>query len=90
MAEGTVTATSDIDLMVIGATTIRRLAVALRHVAEQVGREVSPHLLSEEELTQRLARGDHFATHVIAGPKLFVVGTEDEFEAMGSARLAGA
>lgn len=89
-AEGTTTAASDIDLMVIGPTTIRRLAVALHDVAEQVGREVNPHVLSENELRHRLASGDHFATHVIAGPKLFVVGTEDEFEAMGSARLAQA
>lgn len=90
VAEGTSTANSDVDLMVIGSTTIRRLAVALQGVAEQIGREVNPHVLTEDELKRRLARGEHFATHVISGPKLFVVGTEDEFAAMGSERLAEA
>lgn len=90
VAEGTASATSDVDLMVVGSTTIRRLVVALKGVADQVGRVVNPHLLSVDELKERLAHGDHFATHVIAGPKLFVVGTEDEFAAMGSERLAEA
>lgn len=88
VADGTSTATSDIDLLVIGRLTLRKLALDLHGAAERIGREINPHVLTEDEYRERLDRGDHFVTHVIAGPKLFVIGTKDDLEAVGSARLA--
>ncbi len=81
-------ASSDIDLLVIGGLTLRELATALQGAAERVGREINPHRLTEEEYRQRLERGDHFVTHVIAGPKIFVVGSQDDLAAMAGQRLA--
>jgi predicted nucleotidyltransferase len=51
---------SDVDLMIIGRLTNRELAVLLRGVAEQLGREINPHIFNQEELTRRLTNRDHF------------------------------
>jgi len=83
VARGDTRAESDVDLMVIGPVGLRRLTQLLSGVAEKLGREVNPHILAPEELKERKQQGDHFVTSVLAAPKLFVKGTEDELAAMG-------
>ncbi len=39
--------------------------------------------MKEAEYRKRLKAKDHFVTHVLDGPKLFIIGTKDDFEAMG-------
>jgi len=77
------TATSDLDLMVIGNIGLRKLTSLLSGFAEQVGREINPHIMTQAEYRKRIKSKDHFAAHVLDGPKLFVVGTENDFEAVG-------
>jgi len=74
---------SDVDLMVIGNTGLRKLSEALSGVPERIGREVNPHALSPAEFRRRLRRGDHLATRAMESPKLFVIGTGHELAAMG-------
>jgi predicted nucleotidyltransferase len=74
---------SDVDLMVIGKIGLRQLTNLLRGISEQVGREINPHIMTEEEYVQRVRAQDHFVSHVLKGPKMFIIGTEHEFEAMG-------
>jgi predicted nucleotidyltransferase len=82
VARGEEKADSDIDLMVIGPVGLRRLTAMLSGVAEEVGREINPHVLTQEEFLRRKASREHLVTRVLAGPKLFVVGEPDEFEGM--------
>ena len=77
------TAGSDVDLMVIGGGGLRKLTSLLSGVTERIGREVNPHIMTEAEYQKRVKAKDHFVTHVLDGPKLFIVGTENDFEAMG-------
>ncbi len=88
LAGGIATATSDVDLMVVGSLGLRELATILEGTAEKVGREINPHVLTETEYRDRCQRGDHFVANVLSGPRLFVVGNQDDIEAMGRARLA--
>ena len=74
---------SDIDLMVIGKIGLRKLISLLSGLSEQVGREINPHVMTESEYSKRVKSKDHFATHVLDGPKLFIVGTENDLETMG-------
>jgi len=83
VARGETRAESDVDLMVIGSVGLRRLTQLLSGVAEKLGREINPHILTPEEFKERKRQGDHFLTSVLASPRLFVKGTEDEFVAMG-------
>ncbi len=77
------TSDSDVDLMVIGNVGLRRLASMLSGIPEQIGREVNPHAMTETEYKRRLKAKDHLVTNVLDGPKMFVVGAEDDLAAMG-------
>lgn len=81
-------AESDIDLMIIGSATHRDLASALRAAGERIGREINPHFFNAAELTRRVAAKDRFLGDVIAKPKLFIIGDENEFTDLVGRRLA--
>lgn len=83
IASGAEKAHSDVDLMVIGEIGLRQLGKCLSSVAARIGREINPHILSAKEFAKRKKARDHFLTAVLAAPKLFVVGNENELEAMG-------
>jgi predicted nucleotidyltransferase len=83
VATGEEKAGSDVDLMVVGTLTMRELTKRLSGVAERLGREVNPHILSPGEFARRRKEGDHFLTTVLRGPKLFVIGDEHELTGLG-------
>ena len=74
---------SDIDLMIIGDIGLRKLTGLLMDVSEKLGREINPYRLTESEFIKRKREKDHFLQEVLASPKIFITGTEDELEAMG-------
>ena len=83
-------AESDVDLMIVGSATHRELASALRAAGERIGRAINPHFFEPAELTRRLKAKDHFLGDVIAKPKLFIIGDENEFTARVGRRVAPA
>lgn len=83
VAAGTETAESDIDLMVIGTVSLRRLSKLLSGLATRIGREINPHVFTVEEFAQRRQARDHFLSTVLVAPKLFVIGNEDELTRLG-------
>ncbi len=82
-AAGTTGALSDVDLMVVGKISLRQVAKLLSGIEARVGREVIPFILTPEELRRRKQGRDHFLTTVLAGPRLWVIGNEDELAGMG-------
>lgn len=88
VAAGAENAESDIDLIVIGSLSLRQLSRLLSGVAARVGREINPHVFAVEEFTRRIKARDHFISTVLAAPKLFVIGNEDELTTMGRERMA--
>jgi predicted nucleotidyltransferase len=83
LASGTEKAQSDVDLMVIGNVSLRQLGRLLSGVATRLGREINPHVMTTQEVARRRKARDHFLTSVLSAPRLFVIGNEDELEAMG-------
>lgn len=83
MAANCDTASSDVDLMIIGKVGLRKVVGWLSGVSEQIEREVNPHTMSVDEYQTRRANAEHFITSVINSPKLFVVGNADELEGLG-------
>ena len=76
------TATSDIDLMIVSdKLTYADVVSALHPLAERLGREVNPTLYSRAELRKRHAAGNAFVERVLAQPKLWVIGGEDDLAA---------
>lgn len=75
---------SDVDLMVIGEIGFRELTSNLSGTSATIGREINPHVMTADEYRRRVESDDHFVKNVLAGPKLFIVGTDDELAAMGT------
>jgi predicted nucleotidyltransferase len=83
IARGEEEAGSDVDLMVIGRLGLRDLSRLLSGIEEKIGREVNPHVLNEEEFRKRVRAKEHFVSRVMESPKIFIVGSPHELEAMG-------
>lgn len=82
VANGSAGATSDIDLLVVGNLGLRKLSALLSGLSHTLGREINPHILTPAEFARRVGQQDHFVTSVLAAPRLFVKGSQDELEAM--------
>lgn len=83
IATGEETAGSDVDLLVIGDIGLRALSELLSGCSEVIGREVNPYVMTRDEYRKRVASDEHFISHVLKSPKLFVVGTDHDLKAMG-------
>lgn len=73
---------SDLDLMIIGALGLREASRLISGLADQIGREINPHVMSLTEFKRRKENQDHFLTRVLAEPKIFFIGDPHEFEEM--------
>lgn len=89
VASGKADAASDVDVLVIGEVTSSELVEVLGPLQNRIGREVNPAVYPLAEFQEKTAMGHRFLTSVIAGPKLFLIGTQNELEHLASLRLAG-
>lgn len=77
-------------MLVIGEVGFGELARCLRGVQQRLGREVNPTVYRPGELARKLAQGHHFLTQVLAGPKIYLVGDEDELRRLAEIRVDSA
>lgn len=89
IAAGEQQPSSDVDLMIIGDIELRSVVPVVRQIEAQVGREVNPTIYRPEDFRQRLAAGEHFLSRIIAGPRIMVVGGEDELAGLAGQSVAG-
>jgi len=76
------TATSDIDLMVVSdRLTYADVFEALEPVTAKLGRTINPTVYSRRELAKRRREANAFVTRVLAQPKLWIIGTENDLAA---------
>jgi len=76
------TAGSDIDLMVVSdSLSYADLFGALEDVATRLGRTVNPSIYTRQELARRIKQKNAFVTRVLAQPKVWLIGGEDELAA---------
>jgi predicted nucleotidyltransferase len=80
MAGGEFKRGSDVDVMVIGDTPFAEIVAALSSVQETLAREINPTVYAFEEFRSKLAENHHFLKIVLNGPKLFLIGDENELE----------
>ncbi len=84
MAEGTDDSQSDVDVMVIGDIGLRGLSGRLSGPQLEIKREINPIVWSPRDLRKRLEEDHYFARSVMRGPKVFLVGGEDELERLAA------
>lgn len=75
------TASSDIDLLLISDNlTYAELYPSLEKAEKQLHRTINPTFYSPFEWLRKKKSGNHFIQQIIKQPKIFIVGTIDEFE----------
>ncbi len=76
------TASSDIDLMVVSDhITYADVFAALEPITSRLGRLVNPTVYTTKDFVRRRKQGNAFLTRVVAQPKVWVIGGEDELPA---------
>ena len=79
LAKGTDTAASDIDLMVVSdSLTYAEVFGALEPATVTLGRTVNPSVYTQKELARRVKEGNAFVKRVLAQPKLWLIGGDDD------------
>lgn len=78
MASGKETSGSDVDLLLVGDAGYSDVVKALYPAQETLGREINPKLFKAVEWKKMCESQDGFIKDVMAKPKLFVLGTNDE------------
>lgn len=76
------TASSDVDLMVVSDdVTYADVFGLLESVSAELRRTVNPTVYTRKELTKRIKEANPFVTRVLAQPKVWIYGSEDELAA---------
>lgn len=77
-------ANSDVDILVVGDITSRKLSAAVREAEALLNREVNYTLYRPEELRSKLQEGDGFLQNVLGSPKIFLIGDENALRAFAA------
>lgn len=78
VARGEQQSNSDVDVMLVGSLGFADAVQVLHPVQATLQREINPVVYSLDEFRRRAASDDSFVREVLAQPKLFVVGNENE------------
>lgn len=82
------TAKSDIDVLIVGDIKFSEAALALSAAEERVRRHVNPNVYSKAELRAKLKEKSGFIERVMAEPKLFLIGNDDDLGKLAGHRQA--
>ncbi|WP_419570720.1 nucleotidyltransferase domain-containing protein [Rheinheimera sp.] len=77
-ASGKATASSDIDLLLVGDLSFADAVKLLYPLQQQLGREINPKLYSVPEWIQAQASNSGFITELLTSPLLMVLGDKDD------------
>jgi len=81
VAKGSATASSDVDLLLVADDlTLEDVHRALEPLEARLGRRIDPTLYTRDELSRRSASGHPFLRKVLAGPRMVLIGSEDDIE----------
>jgi len=87
VARGEEKASSDIDLMVIGAVSLDEVLDAVAPLEKQLRRPVNPTIYTLKDLKARFHEGNHFLQSLKKSKKVFLIGNENEFRKLSTTRL---
>ena len=83
VAKGDETATSDIDLAMIGDIPPRTLTELLEDLERVTGREVNATVFTCAEWKARIEADEHFVTTLLREPKIMLLGFDVELRSLG-------
>ena len=77
-AQGEPRADSDVDVMIVGDVRFTEVVSALAEAQQKLGREVNPTVYPPAEFREKAAADHHFIKAVLRGPKILLIGDEDD------------
>ena len=86
-AGGKTTASSDIDIMLIGDLEFGEVVAALHPYQEILGREINPKVFTSKEWTKFMQDNGAFIRDVLSKPKLYIIGNEHDLLINGDTQL---
>jgi len=89
IARGEENRRSDIDLLIIGDVAFGDIVTKLQSAQHSLGREINPSVYPPNEFRSKLSAKHHFLTTVLKGPKIYLIGDENELKRLVAKRLAG-
>jgi len=89
VAQGRETTHSDVDILLIGAASFADIAKAIYPCHEALGREVNPKVYGNAEWAEMVHKNEGFVREILAKPKMFIIGGNEEFEKVGRNQPAG-
>lgn len=78
VARGDQQVNSDVDIMLVGDLSFAEAVQSLHPAQTILQREINPVVYSQEEFSRRVKNNDSFIKEVLAKPKLFIIGEENE------------
>lgn len=82
VSKGEENATSDIDIMIVSdKLSYGDLFRFLEDAAKRLGRPINPTMYSKQELTKRIRARNSFVRRVLAQPKIWLIGGENDIAA---------
>ena len=78
VARGAETAGSDVDMLIVGSVDFGAVVDALYPAQQQLAREINPKVFSVREWRNKLKERNPFVMDVLAKPKIFVAGGDNE------------
>ena len=78
VARGEQQSNSDVDVMLVGNLSFGDSIRCLHSTQTTLQREINPVVYSIDEFKRRIENNDSFIKEVLAKPKLFIIGTENE------------
>jgi len=88
LAQGKQRAASDVDVFVVGDASFAEVVKVLAATQPRLGREVNPVVMTRRDVRVRLKAGDRFVARVAREPKIFLMGSEDDFRKLAKDRAA--
>jgi predicted nucleotidyltransferase len=80
VAQGSDTALSDVDVMVIGEVDFGEVVNLVFDAQTTLQREINPKVFSTVDWQTKLAANSSFVLDVLAKPKLFLIGSQDDLD----------
>lgn len=88
VARGKERAVSDVDVLVVGGVRFADVVKALAGTQSRLGREINPVVMSRRDVRAKFRAGDRFLARLAREPKIFLIGTEDDFRKLAKDRAA--
>lgn len=83
VASASETASSDIDVMVIGSVKFGSITNLLYEAQQTLSREINPKVYSPQEWQTKIQTDSSFVRDIIAKPKIFLIGSQHDLDELG-------